>query len=405
MCGRTTRFFSILLLSIMLLLLPAMVAAQPEQANAGPPPIGQTLVREGDFAVRLEAALSLGTSRDEIEAENQLTQAGIMPKNGWIADYPVTPDIIDELYNAVRDAAASNKISLGVDVALQRLHDVVSQVGLSLETQSGGKAYSAEPSGSQSSPNSTVINNYYYNEGPPTVTYYTPPPDYYYMYGWVPFPFWCAGFRFSGFFILNDFHRAVIIDNRVVVVSNHFNDIRRHRVIRIDPVARRDGSTIANTRVTQTRGFVSGGVGRENAIVTTPGARAVPGSSTVQQPTRSGAIVSTPRSDSPAGLPARSGVNSRRAPRDDRTMSLPARGGGVVTSLHVGSNMNSSPSQSDEFVSVPRSERSIIPSVTRSEGSGTPFRGNRIMSLPSRSGGFDRMPSQGRSAFTGRGRR
>jgi hypothetical protein len=128
------------------------------------------------------------------------------------------------------------------------MRDVVSQVGLSVETQSGGKAYSAGPSGSQSGPNPTVINNYYYNEGPPTVTYYAPPPDYYYMYGWVPFPFWCAGFQFSGFFILHDFHRTVFIDNRVVVVSNHFNDIRRHRLFRIDPVARRDGRAIANTR-------------------------------------------------------------------------------------------------------------------------------------------------------------
>jgi hypothetical protein len=110
------------------------------------------LVREGDFAVRLEAALSVGTSRDETEAENQLTQAGIMPKNGWIADYPVTPDIIDELYEAVGDAAASSRISMNVDVALQRMRDAVSQVGLSVETQAGGKTYSAGSSGSQSAP-------------------------------------------------------------------------------------------------------------------------------------------------------------------------------------------------------------------------------------------------------------
>jgi len=405
MCGRTKRFLSLVLVSMMLALLPAMVAAQSEQTIAGPPPIGQALVREGDFAVRLEAALSVGTSRDEIEAENQLTQAGIMPKNGWIADYPVTPDIIDELYQAVRDAAASNRISLDVDVALQRMRDVVSQAGLSVETQSGGKAYSAEPSGSQSTPNPTVINNYYYNEGPPTVTYYAPPPDYSYMYGWVPFPFWCVGFQFSGFFILHDFHRTVFIDNRVVFVSNHFNDLRRHRVIRIDPVARRDGSTIANTRVTQTRGFVSVGPGRESAIVNTPRTRAVPGSSTVIPPSRSGAIVSTPRSDTPAGLPASNGVNSGRPARDNRTMSLPARGAGVFSSRDAEANMNMSPSRSDGFIVVPRSERPIIPQVTRSEGSSSPSRGSRTMSLPSRGSGFDGMSSQGRGSFSGRGRR
>jgi len=290
MCGRTKKLLSILLISMMLALLPAMVAAQSEQVIGNLPPIGQSLVREGDFAVRLEAALSMGRSQDEIAAENQLSQAGIMPKNGWIADYPVTPDIIDELYTAVREAAASNKISMSADVALQRMHEVVAQVGLSVETQAGGTTYSAEPSRSQSAPNPTVINNYYYNEGPPTVTYYAPPPDYSSMYGWVPFPFWCAGFRFSGFFILNDFHRRVFIHNRVVVVSNHFNDFRRQRVIRIDPVARLNGTTIANTSVTQTRGFVSEGRGRESAIVTTPRMRAVPGSSTVILPSRSGGV-------------------------------------------------------------------------------------------------------------------
>jgi len=405
MCGQTKRFLSLLLLSMMLALLPAMVAAQSEQANAGPPPIGQTLVREGDFAVRLEAALSVGTSQDGIEAENRLTEVGIMPKNGWLADYPVTPDIIDELYAAVRDAAASNRISLGVDVALQRMREVVSQAGLAVETQSGGKTYGAGPSGSQSAPNPTVINNYYYDEGPPTITYYAPPPDYSYLYGWVPFPFWCAGFQFSGFFILRDFHRTVFIDNRVVVVSNHFNDIRRHRVVRIDPIARRDGNAIANTSVTRTRGFVPVGPGRESTIVNTPRTRAVNGSSAVIPPSRGNAIVNTPRSDTPAGLPAGSGVNFSRPSRDERTMSLPARDAGVVSSRRVEGNMNVSPSRSDGFVGVPRSERSVIPHVTRGEGSSGPSQGNRIMSAPSRGGGFDGMSSQGRSTSVGRGRR
>jgi len=390
-------------MSTMLLLLPAVVApAQSEQVN---PPIGQALVREGDFALRLEAALSVGTSQDEIEAENRLTEAGIMPKNGWIADYPVTPDIIDELYEAVRDAAASNRIAIGVDVALQRMREVVAHVGLAVETQAGGKAYSAAPSGSQSAPDPTVINNYYYNEGPPTVTYYAPPPDYYHMYGWVPFPFWCAGFQFSGFFILHDFHRTVFVDNRVVIVSNHFNDIRRHRVIRIDPVARRDGIGVVDTRVTRTRGFVSVGTGRESAIVDTPRTRAVPGNSSVIPTARSGAIVNTIRSNTPADLPTRSDVNFNRPVRENRTMGLSATGAGVVSPRHVEGNTNRSPSRSDDFIGVPRSERSSTPHVTRSEGSSTPSRGNRTMSMPSRGSGSDRMPSQGRSSSAGRGHR
>ena len=214
---------SLVLTGVLLLVLPSTVAAESGYADggyasAGAPSIGQPLIREGDFAVKLALALSMGTSRDEVEAENQLSAAGITPKNGWIADYPVTPDIIDELHNAVRDAASSGKIQLSVDVALGRLNDVMSQTGLSIDTQAGAKTESAELPGPPSYPSSTVINNYYQTEGPPAVTYYAPPPDYSYLYGWVPFPFWCADVWFPGFFILHDFHRTVFIGNRLVFV-------------------------------------------------------------------------------------------------------------------------------------------------------------------------------------------
>ncbi len=45
--------------SMSMLIIPAMIHAQSE----GPPPIGQQLVREGTFAVRLEFTLGVGTSR------------------------------------------------------------------------------------------------------------------------------------------------------------------------------------------------------------------------------------------------------------------------------------------------------------------------------------------------------
>ena len=54
----------------------------------------------------------------------------------------------------------------------------------------------------------TVIDNYYSDEGPPVVTYYAPPPDYAYLYAWDPFPFWCGGFWFPGYYVLNDFDFA-----------------------------------------------------------------------------------------------------------------------------------------------------------------------------------------------------
>jgi len=367
----------------MLLLLPAMAAAESgyssgEQVNAGQPTIGQALVREGDFAIKLAPALSLGTSRDEVEAENQLTAAGITPKNGWIADYPVTPDIIDELHKTVRDAASAGKIELTVDVALQRLNDVKSQAGLVVDTQAGAKPENTEAQGPPSYPNSTVINNYYQTEGPPVVTYYTPPPDYSYMYGWVPYPFWCSGFFFSGFFILHDFHRAVFIDNRVFFVSNHFRDIRRQRIIRLDPVARIRGSNIADTRIIRTRGAIpgSGTIIRERAIMRTPRTQSVPNNSLMRPTVGRGFESSNVRSSVATTPPAASGVS-----------------------------VSNTPMRSARSFNVTRSESAVMPTMSSHGNSGMSDRGGRMMSMPSRSGGFERMPFRGNSSGGGRGRR
>ncbi len=65
-----------------------------------PPPVKQTLIPEGFFAIKLADALKLGPAETEAEAETTLTSLGIMPGNGWIADYPVTPDVLIELQNA-----------------------------------------------------------------------------------------------------------------------------------------------------------------------------------------------------------------------------------------------------------------------------------------------------------------
>jgi len=58
----TMRVFSLCLL---LLSMPVMTHAQAEPAKPATPPIAQKLVREGDFAVRLQTALGLGTADDE----------------------------------------------------------------------------------------------------------------------------------------------------------------------------------------------------------------------------------------------------------------------------------------------------------------------------------------------------
>jgi len=206
-----------------------------------PPPVEQELVREGDFAVRLVAALGMGTAGSETEAESRLTEAGITPRNGWIADYPVTPDIFGEIDRSVRAAAGGGTLGLSVESAVERLDNVMAQAGLSLAPSSPGTTGGGGYSGGGNAPDEAVIDDYYTNEGPPIITYYSPPADYSYLYAWVPYPFWCYGFWYPGYYILNDFDRVVYVGHRGAFVSNHFRDIGGRRYTRIDPVARFNG--------------------------------------------------------------------------------------------------------------------------------------------------------------------
>lgn len=313
---RDARVF---IIGLMMLLIPAMAQAQSEQYQAGPPPIGQQLVREGDFAVRLQSALGVGSAEDEVEAESLLAEFGVMPRNGWIADYPVTPDIIGELYQAVSDAVDAGKLPLGKDEALKRLGDVVAEFGLGVTPYTAAKPAEGKAPDSGSYPAPTTINNYYYAQGPPVVTYYAPPPDFYYMYAWVPFPFWSAGFWFPGFFILHDFHRTVIVKQRVVFVSNHFNDVRGHRVFRIDPVKRFRGRTFAGIGVTRTQEFIPTGIPRsDRQIFNDRRTRIPPGSRIMTAPPRRGGGVVAPTS------PERRTITPR--PRGEQTITPPSRG-------------------------------------------------------------------------------
>jgi len=216
--------------------------AQSEENKTEPPPIGQTLIREGFFAVKLAEALKIGPASSEAEAESTLGLMGIAPKNGWVADYPLTPDIIGELQNSIGEAVDSGRLSMKKDETIKAFQALIAGQGLPVrpgkEAQEGVEPlrdydqYYGPP----------VMNNYYYEEGPPVVTYYPPPWDYYYLYAWVPYPFWYTGFWFPGFFALCDFHRVTIAHRHVIVISNHFRDPGTKRLVTIDPARRHMGN-------------------------------------------------------------------------------------------------------------------------------------------------------------------
>jgi len=233
----------VIVMAFGLFMMPFVVYSQPEQTTAQPPPIAPPLVREGDFAMKLVEALKIGTAQNEADAETMLGSSGIAPKNGWIADYPVTPDIIGELQNTVGVAADSKRLPMGKDEALEALQRVSGELGSSVFPDTSGKYSENQPPTASQYAEPTVINNYYYDEGPPVVTYYPPPWDYYYLYAWVPYPFWWGGFFFSGFFCLHDFHRVVVVGHHHFVFTNHVIDPVNKAVVRVDPASRRAGGS------------------------------------------------------------------------------------------------------------------------------------------------------------------
>ncbi len=186
------------------------VGAQPGKVATQVPPIAQILIREGDFAIQLAEVLKIGQAQSEAEAESMLASAGIAPKNGWIADYPVTPDIIGELQNAIGEATDSGKLAMNKDEAMKTFQGLIAQQSLSVRADIESQSAGVEPP--QNYPEyyePSAIDSYYNDQGPPIVTYYPPPWDYSYMYSWVPYPFWYTGFWFPGFFVLRDFHRGM----------------------------------------------------------------------------------------------------------------------------------------------------------------------------------------------------
>lgn len=225
-----------------------------EPSLSSPPPIAQNLVREGDFALKLYTALSGESAEDEIEAESRLGEMGVTPKNGWIADYPVTPDIMHELENSIVAATGTGTLSLDKETALKKLDQVKADTELTLSTTSSSQKSDV------SSPDPVVINNYYYDNGPPIVTYYEPPAVFFSLYAWIPSPFWWFSYPFSGYYILNDFHRILPRRGEVAFISNHYNDHRHRRVYRVDPITRYRGKTYAGIGAPRSRQYLDTGV-------------------------------------------------------------------------------------------------------------------------------------------------
>ncbi len=248
------------------------------QTGTNPTSIEQTLVPESVFAMQLAEALKLGPVTDEAKAEELLSGLGIEPKNGWIAEYPVTPEVLGDVEKGIAMASDQGKIALTKDQALKVFDDVKAKLGFDVKpgsnpptglikkpgkttvymyTDNNGRAHFTDDqdsipvanrktmkiisqaslsglSGSAGSgttqapapqykakPNPEVINQQYEEQGPPVVTYYAPPDTYSYLYSWVPYPFWSTGLYYPGYFVLKDFHRQATVNRHPYFVTHH----------------------------------------------------------------------------------------------------------------------------------------------------------------------------------------
>jgi hypothetical protein len=188
----------------------------------------------------------LGAPASETEAEDLLASAGVIPLNGWISDYPVTPEILGQVQEAVARAASEGGLSMPPEEATRLLYDLASQMGLPVPAGAG-----TEPAAAPKAPEQAVIQGYYTGYGPPIITYYPPPASYLYLYAWVPYPVWWYGYWYPGFYISHNFTTTIIVDSRRAVVRNRYVDPVSRRVVRIDPVVR-SGDSVRSLTVLRT---------------------------------------------------------------------------------------------------------------------------------------------------------
>ena len=94
--------------------------------------------------MKLVEALKLGDVENEMDAESRLASVGILPRKGWIADYPLTPDVIGELQRSISAAADSGKIAMNKDEAIKAFQGLITDIksqDAGVEPPPGGQPY------------------------------------------------------------------------------------------------------------------------------------------------------------------------------------------------------------------------------------------------------------------------
>lgn len=349
----------VMVFAVSLVLAPFIHQASAKASPSGRPPVEQPLVREGDFAVNLANGLGLTNSKDEAAAEDALSSVGTAPRNGWISDYPMTPDIIAEVRESTARAASAGSLRMAeteatgiVDKVGQDMKLPIMVAGEQREqyAQDGQYAqygageqygYSESSSSSAGSEYATTpppsdeglygeqpgyIDNYYGENGPPVVSYYPPPWDYYWLYDWVPFPFWWGGFGFGGFFVLGDFDGY----HHGHHFSNHYRD-SNGRFSRVAPATRATGTTTSSHLAGTNR---AGQGSRLNSPNAREAARALANRGTgTAAGNRAGTISGSNRLSSGNRAGTSGGVRSVSSA--NRSSSFSGRSAGSVSSMHA----------------------------------------------------------------------
>ncbi|MCW8904338.1 hypothetical protein, partial [Sedimenticola sp.] len=202
------------LLAAVALLLPTWVAAQHAVEDNTVSAIDPVLVRQGDFAILLLEALSLGEVDTEEEATRRLGAIDIAPDEGWIADYPVTPEILAELALTIGDAADTGKIGLNRDKAMETLQALAAELGLYIPDEFSPRYARRYLLDDAYDCSGSTIRHYYDNYGPPVMSYCRPPYDYDYLYDWRPYGSWWHGHYYPGYYLLHRFHLVIHVDSK-----------------------------------------------------------------------------------------------------------------------------------------------------------------------------------------------